>query len=569
MSVRADAAPRSRAIPRLRPAVVGAIAAACVLAVAVNAWWAEGRVTEALFAASVALTIAGAVVVTLPRVLPALILTGGLLAMVRAASELKRQIADLPVHAYDLVELTTSRPALAALWSSHRVHVLVFLAAVVAIAALAAIAWRIDGTRLRRAHALVAMPCLAVLAWLASAANGERTHSEILSERSDIAFFFSSWSETVEALLRGQVMEAAARASGAPLRVPASCQLASKPPHIILIHEESVVEPELFPELRYDKSLDAFFRSHDGRLHKLRVETYGGASWLTEFSVLTGLSAYSSGSLRNFVQSVMAGKIRDTLPRALARCGYRNVAVYPMLRIFLSIDRFFAGAGIHEILDANAQHAKWPNERDRFYFANALSAFEKHVKTSQQPMFTFIETMATHSGYDFTYMPEEKVPGGGPGTPPGMNEYLRRLAFARADYDELKAELGRRFPGEQFLIVLYGDHHPAATRPYIGFTEETPYEEVMRSGSALAFTTYYAVDGVNYRPPALPQVDVLDVPYLGTVIVEAAGLPLSDLYRERKRLIALCQGRYHTCPVRGEIPRLHRRMIDSGLMSAL
>ena len=63
------------------------------------------------------------------------------------------------------------------------------------------------------------------------------------------------------------------------------------------------------------------------------METFGGASWLTEFSVLTGLSTYSFGGMRQFVQQIMAGKVKDSLPHALARCGYRNVVFYPMLRL--------------------------------------------------------------------------------------------------------------------------------------------------------------------------------------------------------------------------------------------
>ena len=96
----------------------------------------------------------------------------------------------------------------------------------------------------------------------------------------------------------------------------------------------------------------------------------------------------------------MAGKVRDTLPQALARCGYRNIALYPMLRIYLSIDRFFTAVGIPEMLDAKDQRAVLPNERDRFYFANALGALDRHLKASQQPMFMFIETMAAHGSYD-------------------------------------------------------------------------------------------------------------------------------------------------------------------------
>ena len=58
------------------------------------------------------------------------------------------------------------------------------------------------------------------------------------------------------------------------------------------------------------------------------------------------------------------------------------------------------------------------------------------------------------------------------------------------------------------------------------------------------------------------------MPYLGSVILEPAGLPLSDSFRERKRLMALCKGRYHTCDKRDEILGFHRRLIESGVIAA-
>ena len=97
--------------------------------------------------------------------------------------------------------------------------------------------------------------------------------------------------------------------------------------------EQSVVPPEYFPTLHYDHRIDRLFASHDGKVHRLRVETYGGASWLTEFSVTTGLSTRSFGGMSQFVQPLMAGKLRDTLPETLGRCGYRNVMLYPLKRI--------------------------------------------------------------------------------------------------------------------------------------------------------------------------------------------------------------------------------------------
>ena len=57
-------------------------------------------------------------------------------------------------------------------------------------------------------------------------------------------------------------------------------------------------------------------------------------------------------------------------------------------------------------------------------------------------------------------------------------------------------------------------------------------------------------------------------PYLGTVILDLAGLPLSDSHRERKRLMICARGATTRCSKRDEILLFHRRLIDSGVMAA-
>ena len=341
-----------------------------------------------------------------------------------------------------------------------------------------------------------------------------------------------------------------------------------KPPHIILIHQESAFPPSYFSEISYDHGLDPFFRSFDGRVHKLRVETYGGASWLTEFSVLAGVSSYSFGGMRPFVQSLMQGKVHDAVPQVLARCGYHNSVFYPVPKAFVSNGRFYATVGMPEIFDYRAQGAKRFDERDQFYYANALNDIGRHVASSNNPLFTFIITSATHLPYNNTYEPDVHVSGGGPGTDPEMNEYLRRLGLAHIDYDEFRAALSKRFPTEHFLIVQYGDHQPIATRALLGFDATSFAEDIKLTPESRGLLTYYSVDGVNYVPPSLPEVDVLDVPYLGTIMLQAARLPLPESYQERLRLLALCEGRYFTCSKSQEILAFHRRLMDFGLIDA-
>jgi hypothetical protein len=543
-----------------------AIAVLAVLVLTVHSWMVDGDFGAVLFVMGVFLTAGAVVTLASKRVLFATALVAAAMVLLRSIAVLKQEPTGVVLHAYDVASFLHSWSPIVDLWHDHKGYAAGLLAAFLGMITLGWIAWRLDPTRLGRIQGLAAVAVCATLAGVGAHANDISRHAGFYYEERYLSFWLSSWPDTIRALWRGHLIEAASNATGPALKLAAGCTPASKPPHIILIHQESVFPPHYFPQIRYDRDIDPLFQSFDGSIRKLRVETYGGASWLTEFSVLTGMSALSLGGLHQFAQTIMARKTRETLPQALRRCGYRNVAVHPMLRVYLAIGSFFEAVGFDKTLDAKDQGATERIERDRVYYANALAEAERHLKTSAQPLFLFIETMATHGPYSFTYRPEVDMPGGGSGTAPEMHEYLRRLGMARQDYAFLRSELMRRFPGESFLIVQYGDHQPLATLPLLGFRTDASIEEVMRSGNEAALLTYYAIDGVRYQPPPLPDLDTLDIPYLGTAMLDAAGLPLSDTYRERKRLMATCNGRHHGCP---EMLEFNRRLINSKIIDAL
>jgi phosphoglycerol transferase MdoB-like AlkP superfamily enzyme len=537
-------------------------------------WWDEGDFYNVLFTAAVTGALVAFAALLSRRVLFASVLVTALVALIIAAASTKRATMNMVVHAYDLYFYLSSLSTVSYLWSDQRRYVVAAAAIVLAVAIVAAFAFRLDASRVARGRAAAACALLVLLAWYGAASKAERRHMQFYFEDLYVSSFYASWGETIEAFWRGALLEADPHSGVAPpLAIPTRCDLAAapssaRPPHIILIHEESVVPPSLFPSLGYDHGLDPFFRSADGTSRRLRVETYGGASWLTEFSLLAGVSTYSFGSMRQFVQTFMQGRLKDTLPQALERCDYRNVVFYPLHRNFVSNDKFYSSIGMREIFDMKAQGAKSAQERDRFYFDNALDEMGRHFKRSRRPLFTFIQTMSAHWPYDVTFAPEESVPGGDPGTDPEMHEYLRRLSLTKRDYDYLVGELRRRFPHERFLIVHYGDHQPTATRTLLGYDRETEAEDVALDPDSIGFITYYAVQGVNYAVPPLPAYETLDVSYLGSVILDLAGLPLSDSHRERLWLMSLCEGRYYRCSRRGAILRFHRRLIDSGVVAA-
>ncbi len=534
-------------------------------------WHHEGHSASMWFVASVSAMVAAALVFVTRRALVAAVLTVAMMAIVVLASGEKIRLMHMAIHAYDIVYYLSSPATLKFLFLNFPLPMLQLFGAFTVLGLAAWATAIIDPTRIARRHSAVALAGLMALTVWTAGVKGSRADMQQFEDDLALSTFYASWSETVETLWRGQLFEAAPYvAEGVPLLIPASCDLPKKPPHILLIHQESVVPPEFFPTLGYDKSLDSMFRSDDKKLHPLRVETYAGASWLTEFSILAGVSTYSFGGMRPFVQAMMAGKVHDTLPEALSRCGYRNTVFYPLSKNFVSNGRFYAAVGMPEIFDMKDQGSKSGHERDRFFYNNMLTMMDQHIRTSSQPLFTFLITFATHQPYYFAFMPELKVPGGGPGTDPSMDEFLRRLSMAHTDYDWMKSELTRRFPDERFLIVHYGDHQPTSTWSMLSEADRTAIRSKDRNltKDSAAYLTYYAVEGLNYKVPPLPDVPALDVPYVGTMLLEAAGLPLSPAFQERKRLLGICNGRYNGCEKPDEILAFHRRLIDSGLMEA-
>ena len=68
------------------------------------------------------------------------------------------------------------------------------------------------------------------------------------------------------------------------------------------------------------------------------------------------------------------------------------------------------------------------------------------------------------------------------------------------------------------------------------------------------FTTYYAIDAINFRPVDLSSaLDTLDAPYLPLVVLEAAGVPLDPSFAEQKRILKRCQR--PVLPLRAAAPR--------------
>jgi hypothetical protein len=341
------------------------------------------------------------------------------------------------------------------------------------------------------------------------------------------------------------------------------------PPSIILILNESTFPPRLYPSIEYDAALDDFFRSADSRSRALRVEIYGGASWVTEFSALTGIPANSYGALRPYVYQWATGNIRHSLPLCLKAFGFENVAIYPAQKEFLGADRFLTSIGFDEIIDKEAMGTTRDREADSFYLSRSLDWLEKHFATSHRPAFAYIFTSSNHDPHALRLDYESGAMVAIENDPQAeLHEYLRRLKRSQQDYVDFRAELAARFPDREFLIVHLGDHQPPFTWQMFGHRHSWAGDLKRYPVEELAYRTYCAIDGVNFQPRAMEQIpDLFEVAYLGTAVLMAAGLPLDAVHGIRRELMHRHAGLLFFADADGARAfELNHRLVEAGFI---
>ncbi len=482
------------------------------------------------------------------------------------ASELKFNVIMQTVNFVDLMVIDAAALTfLLAIFPNLTMYLVV--AAGVAIPVLLLI-WRLDPFRLPRLAATAGtFSCIASLGGLSVVypLNPEMAWYP----GSHVSNFARSGIDAISEYLKNGYMESDALVTERLRTLPeATCQPARKPPHIIMVHDESAFDLRNAPNMRVPLGYGRHFRSFDGKQRDFVVEVAGGPSWYTEYNVLAGLSARSFGRFAYFVTKIAAGRVERGLPRALRRCGYRTFSLYPAHGAFMGAKNFQASTGVQNFFDMAAMRAR-DIEPDRFYYDKSLNMIER--ERADGPMFLFIYLSANHFPWNYRWRPELTPGWKDLGNRPLVDEYVRRQTLGMEDYRDFVERLRRQFPGEPFLILRYGDHQPdfATTILEPSLTGEEVTRRVMNYDPKY-YTTYYAIDAINFRPLNVTSaLDSIDAPYLPLIVQETAGLPLDASFAEQKKIFERCKGLFYACAGGAEARRFNRLLIDAGLIKGL
>lgn len=437
-----------------------------------------------------------------------------------------------------------------------------------ALIPLIVLTWRSDPFRVRRLTAVgLALMCLGAITALET--RFPLAPFEAFNGANLVSSFARSGVDAISELATHGLMESDPIAAD-HLRAVAddTCHPASKPPHIILIHDESSFDIRMAPGIKVPSGYGAHFRSFDGKERNFIVEGAGGPSWFTEYNVLEGLSARSFGRFAYFVTRIAAGRVERGLPAALRRCGYRTFSLYPALGAFMSARSFQETTGVQRFFDQHDLGTR-EVEPDSFFFDAAERMLER--EHTRSPMFVFVYLAANHFPWDDRYRPDLMPLWKDLGNPPPVDEYLRRQAMSAQNYADFRARLKREFPNDSFLLVRFGDHQPDFASHLIEpQLDDDGIERRLMAYDPRYFTTYYAIDAINFAPVDMTAaLDTLEGPYLPLVVQEAAGLPLDPSFAEQKKILVRCNGLFYGCANGAEARQFNRMLIDAGLIKDL
>jgi hypothetical protein len=441
------------------------------------------------------------------------------------------------------------------------------IAVVLMLPALLAL-WRLDPFRMRRSIAVAGcVSCFIALAGLSFALPQDR-EDEFFPHQYVSKFARSGAVAAVDLMTRGVLEADTATPERLNLAKSAACDRRSKLPHIVMVFDESSFDATMLPNVVVPASYKERFRSSDGKERSLVVEGAGGPSWFTEYNVLTGLSVRSYGRFAQSVTRLATGRVKRGLPDILRRCGYDTYSLYSWFGAFLGARGFQTGTGIEHFLDSR-QLGAGSADTDSFFYDQTLRVIAR--EHARGPVFVFVYLAMNHFPWTYHYRPDLLPDRVNPGNPFEIDEYLRRQDISLRDYAQFKRRLAREYPDQQFLLVRFGDHQPLFAKQFLEpALDPSEVAQRIEQRDPRYFTTYYALEGVNFRPVDLSSaLETLDAPYLPLALLEGAGVPLDATFAEQKKILNRCRGLFYLCADGAEARRFNRLLIDAGLIQGL
>lgn len=476
------------------------------------------------------------------------------------AANLKFRYLETPLLAPDLVYYANAEIAQTLL--RYPFILAAIMAALVLVPLLLVVLWR-GGARLEsgigaRGRRVIAM--LAAIAILVVTLYPGGPFASVYGKGMWAAMIDQSFvSDFIVSIRNARVYEPAFRLADAARDnwrdLAANAPKATRKPDIVAVLEESTFDPHMLTACT-SKLCDArmFHADANTIAHGwMNVHTWGGGTWTSEFAFLAGLPHTLFGPAGLYAPFNLAPRIRFTLPRLLDADGYRTVGIYPTDGDFMNGRDAYADYGFDAFHGGQELHLGW-GATDAEVFAAFERVFaEEKAKADGKPLFVFMLTLHQH-GPHMTPLHELPAPYDQPLFPgklaPGntalddwlnlnLTNYLQRLSMSDAAMTQLETFL--RHDGRPVLLLHFGDHQPSFDGAINTLAKSVPPQVPDPQ-----YVTYYMLKGFNL-PVRREDYPVLDIAYLGSLLLDAADLPRNPFFIANTLLRDRCDGHDLDC----------------------
>ncbi|MES2207769.1 MAG: sulfatase-like hydrolase/transferase [Pseudomonadota bacterium] len=325
-------------------------------------------------------------------------------------------------------------------------------------------------------------------------------------------------------------------------------------PDIFLWLHESTVNPDIYCKFNSFEKLSLF--SADRYTQEqgwLRVHVFGGGTWLSEFSVLTGINHLDFNREGFSVFYSVVPKLNDSLVKALKNQGYYTIAFNPLkIKNHYNAENAYYHLGFDEVI--NPHDLNFPNlwKIPDAIVVNSLIKIWQMKRKINRPLFIYGLTIAQHAPYDSNK--KSRIPIKNNRLDNNiinarMTDYWDRISILSKNYQVLQTALLEQNK-RKVVLVSFGDHHPSFWQQDTAVTNNSFCSPNLSQPN---YVTYYKIQD-NFTRQTKNEVNlfstsqVLDISFLPSKILTISGLKKNAVFAANQRMSELCSGKLNDCP---------------------
>ncbi|MEY0663521.1 LTA synthase family protein [Providencia rettgeri] len=316
----------------------------------------------------------------------------------------------------------------------------------------------------------------------------------------------------------------------------------SEKPDIVLLLQESTVDPHIYdlPEGTKLPNLFMFQQDNGVSAHsQMRVQTFGGGTWLSEFSALTGLNSDDFGAQKSGVFYFIVDHLKNSLFKEMKANGYYTVVLTPFNKGAYHSGHAYETLGVDRIIQP--QELGYPGKLQDNLWTISTDDMLKYVKEilaqeTDKPVFIFSLTMYEHGPYKESHSDDygikDKIKN--PDAAGEFSHYMDKIATSDASIRNFADFIEKR---ERPLMFLYfGDHQPGIS-----------LNQYNSSFSSPAYLTQFTLRDNLKSGTVIKTGQLTDISFLGGILLERANLKISPFYEANIKMRHLCDGKLNDC----------------------